>query len=135
MKVEGQCHCGAITYEGEASPGNIFICNCADCQSLSGSAFRLNIAVPAASFRIHKGAPKKYLKNSEKGTQRIDAFCDICGGPVYSCAAQDPQSYSLRVGALRQRYNLGKPARQIWVKRRFVWLSSIAGTDESDGQS
>jgi hypothetical protein len=32
MKIDGGCHCGYITYEGEADPEKATICHCADCQ-------------------------------------------------------------------------------------------------------
>lgn len=134
MKVEGQCHCGAIHYEAEVEPGTISICNCADCQMQSGSAFRANIPAPADTFRITKGNPKKYLKIGDSGATRIHAFCDNCGGPVYSAAAESPLSYSLRIGALKQRYELGPPARQIWIRRRFAWMPVLDGVREFDGQ-
>jgi hypothetical protein len=62
-------------------------------------------------------------------------FCDNCGGPVYASAAESPQSYSLRVGALKQRYELGRPARQIWTRRRFPWMPAIDGAQAFDGQT
>ena len=40
MKIEGACHCGYITYKAEMDPKHAGICHCADCQMLSGSAFR-----------------------------------------------------------------------------------------------
>ena len=40
MKVDGGCHCGFITYEAEIDPEKVMICNCTDCQRLSGSSFR-----------------------------------------------------------------------------------------------
>jgi Glutathione-dependent formaldehyde-activating enzyme len=52
MKVQGQCHCGAIRYEAEVEPDTIAICHCLDCQRLSGSAFRANVPAPADGFRI-----------------------------------------------------------------------------------
>ncbi len=133
MKVEGQCHCGSIVYEADVEPGRIVICNCADCQMQSGSVFRMNIPAAAEAFRILKGAPKKYLKVAESGTERIHAFCDNCGGPIYSAAAENPQSYSLRVGALKQRYELGRPVRQIWTRRRFPWLPHFDGPKSLKG--
>ena len=33
MKVDGGCHCGAITVEGEADPDRTHICHCTDCQT------------------------------------------------------------------------------------------------------
>jgi hypothetical protein len=134
MKVEGQCHCGAIAYEAEVNPAAVSICNCADCQMLSGSVFRMNVPAPAEHFRLIKGSPKKYLKTADSGAKRIHAFCDNCGGPIYACAAENPQSYSLRVGALKQRYQLSPPQRQIWAKRRFPWLPHFDGVEEIDGQ-
>ncbi|WP_407642157.1 GFA family protein [Caballeronia catudaia] len=135
MKVDGQCHCGAIKYEAEVEPGNVVICNCADCQRQSGSVFRANIPAPAGSFRIVSGTPRKYLKISDSGAKRIHAFCANCGGPVYACAAENPQTYSLRIGALNQRYELGSPSRQIWMKRRFSWLTELDNVPGCEGQS
>lgn len=36
MIVHGRCHCGAIAYEAEVEPGNVNICHCRDCQTLTG---------------------------------------------------------------------------------------------------
>ncbi|WP_106858410.1 GFA family protein [Caballeronia novacaledonica] len=134
MRVEGQCHCGAIRYEADVEPGTIVICNCADCQMQSGSAFRMNIPAPASGFRIITGTPSRYVKIADSGARRIHAFCGHCGGPIYACAAENPQRYSLRVGALKQRYELGKPTRQIWTRRRFPWLHPMPGCEECEGQ-
>jgi len=58
----------------------------------------------------------------------------VAGGPVYSSAVEQPKSYTLRVGALNQRYELGRPKRQIWVKRRMAWVPRMEGVEEIDGQ-
>jgi hypothetical protein len=44
MKVTGGCHCGHITYEAEVDPATVRVCHCTDCQKLTGTAFRANIA-------------------------------------------------------------------------------------------
>jgi hypothetical protein len=43
MKVDGACHCGAITVEGEIDPGQVVICHCTDCQTGTGSAFQVSV--------------------------------------------------------------------------------------------
>lgn len=134
MKVDGQCHCGAIAYEAEVEPGTMAVCHCLDCQRLSGSAFRTNIPAPAAGFRITRGTPRTYRKTADSGTLRIHAFCGNCGSPVYACAAENPATYSLRVGALNQRHDLGVPVRQIWTRRRFAWLPPFEDVPASPGQ-
>jgi hypothetical protein len=126
LKVSGGCHCGAVTYEAEVDPGAMAICHCQDCQMLTGTAFRANIAASAASFRLLTGTPQRYIKTAASGAQRVHAFCGACGTPVFSCAVENPPSFSLRVGALRERGQLQPPARQIWTKRRLAWVTQLA---------
>ena len=45
MKIDGACHCGYITIEGEADPQKTTICHCRDCQTGTGSAFRVSVPV------------------------------------------------------------------------------------------
>ena len=126
-------HCGAIVYEADVEPGTINICHCEDCQMLTGSVFRANIQAPAESFRILQGTPRQYIKTGDSGAKRAHAFCSNCGGPVYSSAAANPQTYSLRIGALKQRHELGAPRRQIWAKREFHWLPALSDIPKVDG--
>jgi len=63
MKIDGRCHCGEITFEGEVDPDALNICHCTDCQTLSGSAFRLNIPALAVRFVLH-GTPKTYIRKA-----------------------------------------------------------------------
>jgi len=134
MKVTGQCHCGAITYEADVEHDSITICHCRDCQRLSGTAFRANVAAPSKAFRLLRGEPRSYIKTADSGARRRHAFCGQCGAPVYSCAVENPQSYTLRVGALDQASELGKPVSQIWTRRRLGWVPAIAGVHEHEGQ-
>lgn len=134
MKVTGRCHCGAIAYEAEVEPGTVNICHCTDCQMLTGSAFRANIAAPADRFRLLKGTPREYVKTADSGARRTHAFCGNCGTPVYSSAADEPHTYSLRLGTLSEKEALGRPARQLWTKRRLSWLARLGGVPEIHGQ-
>ena len=58
MKVQGSCHCGQVTYEAEIDPDSAHICNCTDCQMLTGSAFRVSVHAPKATFRLLTGQPR-----------------------------------------------------------------------------
>lgn len=134
MHVDGRCHCGAIAYEAEIEPDSITICHCLDCQRLSGSAFRANVAASAETFRLLRGAPRIYIKTGDSGVRRAHAFCSECWGPIYSCAEEAPRSYSLRVGALTQASELGGVVRQIWTKRRRPWALGLKDVPAVDGQ-
>src|SRR6516225_1651852 len=57
MKIDGHCHCGAITFEAEVDPNALTICHWTDCQTLTGSAFRINIPARAEHF-VLRGTPR-----------------------------------------------------------------------------
>jgi hypothetical protein len=136
MKVDGACHCGAITVEGEIDPERVTICHCTDCQTATGSAFRVSVPVAGKAFKM-AGQPSLYVKTTaENGNPRVNAFCPTCGSPIYSTASGDgPQeSYMLRVGILRQRDRL-TPRRQIWFRSARAWIADIGGVPKEEKQT
>jgi hypothetical protein len=134
MKVNGSCHCGQITYEAEVDPQRVSLCNCADCQMLTGSAFRVSVPADAQSFRILTGNPKVYVKTADSGARRRHSFCPNCGAPVAASADTDvPPGYSLRVGCLVQKAQL-PPTRRIWCKSALAWAQNVSSVPGIEGQ-
>ena len=134
MKVNGSCHCGQITYDAEVDPERVGVCNCTDCQVLTGSGFRVSVPAPAQSFRLLSGHPKAYVKTADSGARRRHMFCPNCGTRVSASAdADDPPSYSLRVGCLAQKALL-PPKRRIWCKSALAWAQDISIVPGIDGQ-
>ena len=82
MKIDGGCHCGNITYTAEVDPDKVGICHCTDCQTLTGTAFRVSVAATKEAFHI-TGQAKIYVKTAESGAKRAQAFCPECGTPIY----------------------------------------------------
>jgi hypothetical protein len=133
MKIDGACHCGAITVEGEVDPEQTMICHCTDCQSGTGSAFRVSVPVPGHTFRL-TGKPTTYLKTTAaSGNPRLQAFCPQCGSPIYSTSPGEglQKTYIVRVGILRQRDRLA-PKRQIWFRSARPWVTDLAALPKSD---
>ncbi len=134
MKVNASCHCGRITYEAEVDPDKAAICHCADCQTLSGTAYRTVVPVPDNQFTLLSGTPKVYVKTAASGNKREQAFCGDCGSPIYATSAGDgPKILGLRVGAMRQRNEL-VPRKQIWAQSAVPWLSKMGSIPKLDGQ-
>jgi hypothetical protein len=129
MKIDGGCHCGRIRYEAEIEPADVVICHCTDCQTLSGSAFRIVVGARKDAFRI-TGEPKVYVKTAESGNRRAQAFCPECGTPLFATAPTNPEVYSIRLGTARQRAEL-PPRRQIWMRSALSWVGQIAALDTS----
>lgn len=132
MKVHGRCHCGSIAYEADVDPAQVSACHCTDCQTLSGSGFRVSVPAPRDTFKL-TGHPRRYVKVAESGNRRIHAFCGECGAPVYSCAIDDPPTYSLRVGCLDRRAEL-PPRRQIWCRSAVAWAMDLRDVPKAERQ-
>ena len=59
MKIDGRCHCGYVTFEAEADPETTTICNCTDCQTMSGAPFRALIITRPGIDAISGIGPKR----------------------------------------------------------------------------
>jgi hypothetical protein len=125
MRIDGACHCGAISFEADVDPAMVGVCHCTDCQALSGSAFTVFVRVPKAAFRLTRGAPKIYVKTAESGNRRAQAFCADCGTRLYAAAEKDPPVFNLRVGTIRQRAAL-PPKAQVWCRSALPWVTDPA---------
>jgi hypothetical protein len=136
MKIEGACSCGNIRIEGEADPDSVSVCHCTDCQSASGTAFRVSIPVSGATFKM-TGQPTIFIKTTaESGNPRVQAFCPTCGSPIYSTTPGEGQQamYIVRVGILRQRDQL-MPKRQIWWRSARDWVTGLDGIRKVEKQT
>ncbi len=127
MKVQGACHCGAIAFSAEVDPAAVDICHCSDCQTLTGTAYRVSVPAPAESLRLVRGEPRIYVRTAESGNRRAQAFCPTCGTPLWSTTVEQPRpSYTLRVGALAERDQL-PPQRQYWCRSAQGWAGDLDG--------
>ena len=99
MKIDGRCHCGAITYEAEVDPEHTSICHCTDCQQLVGH--RVPDLDPRRhdQFKILTGEPKVYVKIGDSGGQaragvlRELRLADLRHRGRGQCALQHPRRH------------------------------------------
>jgi hypothetical protein len=136
MKIDGACHCGFIAIEGEADPEKVAICHCTDCQTSTGTAFRISIPVSGATLKM-TGQPTTYLKTTaDSGKPRLQAFCPRCGTPIYSTTPGEgvQPSYTVRVGMLLQRDQL-TPKKQIWWRSARPWVTALDAVPKIEKQT
>jgi hypothetical protein len=125
MKVQGGCHCGAITYEAEVDPEKVAACHCSDCQTMSGAPFRTVVMVAEDDFTLKSGDLKTYVKTAESGNPRAQVFCPECGTHIYATSVGDgPKVFGIRVGTIHQRDQL-PPKRQVWTRSAQRWLHDL----------
>jgi hypothetical protein len=133
MKVQGRCHCGAIRFEAEADPSRVAICHCTDCQSLTGTAYRVSVHAEPGSLKHHGEVPRTYIKTADSGARRAQVFCPSCGSPLYTYDADDPRDHGLRVGCLAQRREL-VPRIRYWCGSALPWSLDLRGMEEHQGE-
>lgn len=134
MKVDGACHCGNIAFEAEIDLADVRICHCSDCQTLSGSAFRTVVFARPGNFTLLRGTPRIYVKVSESGNDREQAFCENCGTPIFAAApGPEPKAHGIRAGTIRQRGQL-VPMAQIWTRSEQHWLHQIPSLPKIEKQ-
>ena len=125
MKIHGRCHCGDVSFEAEADPESTKLCNCTDCQIMTGAPFRAVIITQPGTFVLLSGEPTEYLKTADSGVVRPQAFCPRCGTALYgTTVGDDPKVYNVRVGALRQRDEL-VPRQQLFVRSQLAWVNDL----------
>ncbi len=123
MKIDGRCHCGAISFEAEIRPEYVILCHCTDCQVMSSAPYRASVPVKAENFTI-QGEPKIYVKIADSGAKRALAFCGTCGTPIYSTTPENQALYNLRLGAVNQRAQL-PPQSQGFCGSAMPWAFDI----------
>jgi hypothetical protein len=118
--MTGGCLCGAVRYESAGAPVFSLLCHCRDCQRSSGSAYNAALRVPAAGFRITKGAPKLYAGTADSGNMVTRAFCPDCGSPLFIRVSTRPDLIGLRAGTLDDP-SAFRPEADIFVKSAQPW--------------
>jgi hypothetical protein len=74
MRIDGRCHCGYVTFEAEADPETTTICNCTDCQTMSGAPLRAVISTRPGTFMLLSGKPTEYRKTADKWKRPFASF-------------------------------------------------------------
>jgi hypothetical protein len=127
MKIDGQCHCGHITYQAEIDPNQVSVCHCTDCQVLTGSPYRVTAITSRDSVHLTNHAPKLYTKIGENGPKRAQYFCPECGSPLVTTGdGIEADEWGIRWGSIRQRRQL-TPKQQIWCHSAVPWIAHLSG--------
>jgi hypothetical protein len=125
MRIDGQCHCGAIAYEADIDQQRVSICHCTDCQALTGSPYRVTVLCDTEQVRLTRGTPKIYAKTGDNGRTRFQHFCGDCGSPLFTSGEGGTLDWGIRWGSIRQRREL-RPTRQIWCRSAAPWIDDLA---------
>ena len=124
-KFSGGCLCGAVRYECNAEPLGMAICHCTHCQKVSGSAFSVNIVVPAPSV-TWQGQSASYADTGESGKPLSRKFCRNCGSSLATETEALPGAIIIKAGTLDDKSWL-KPNTHLWTRSAQPWVQIQSG--------
>ncbi len=120
-KISGGCLCGAVRYECNAEPLGTAICHCTHCQKVSGSAFSVNVVVPAPSLTLQGQSLASYADKGESGKPLSRKFCRNCGSSLATETEALPGAIIIKAGTLDDKSWL-KPNYHIWTRSAQPWV-------------
>ena len=111
--VEGGCACGAVRYQLTAPPFALFACHCADCQTMTGSAYSLAMPIAPDALRITRGTLRSWVRVAASGREIPQHVCAECGTRIYTAPPGPVASLTLRPGTLDDTSWL-RPVAAFW---------------------
>ncbi|AQV99285.1 hypothetical protein BJN34_36020 (plasmid) [Cupriavidus necator] len=120
-EIQGGCLCGAVRYESADTAITSVVCHCSQCQKQSGSAFSINLVVPAAGFRVIASALATYHDVGDSGLAVLRHFCTRCGSPVYSELDANPGVVAVKAGTLDDPSRV-HPQLHMWRDSAQPWV-------------
>lgn len=118
----GSCLCGNVKYNTESAALTTAVCHCTDCQKQSGSAFSVNLLVPAAGFRVEGASLSSYSKAGGSSLPVRRFFCSACGSALYSEMAAMPGLLAVKAGTLSSKVAVD-PALHLWCASAQPWVA------------
>jgi hypothetical protein len=97
--ITGGCYCGSVRYQCVESKTFRGLCYCRTCQSISGGAGNLFMAVDAQIFRFTRGTPRAFNKKDSPWSPTRH-FCEICGVHLTARSDRAPGAVLIKVGTL-----------------------------------
>ena len=135
MKVTGSCHCGTITIEGEADPEKVGICHCTDCQTGTGSAFRVSVPIPG---NIQDEGPADQL-SEDHGGQRQSARAGVLPemrlADLFDHAGRRPAGVLHGAGRHSAQRDQLAPKKQNWFRSARSWVTGMDGIHKNEKQA
>jgi hypothetical protein len=132
-RVVGGCLCGAVRYQSDAEPALVAVCHCASCQKYTGSAFSVNLGMPADSVAITGASHATYEDRAgASGKPFYRTFCSRCGSPISGRGEAYQGLIFIKAGTLDDPSWI-KPSAHIWCAEKQPWVVIEEGVPQLPG--
>lgn len=114
-QISGGCLCGKVRFSVDNSFERLYLCHCAQCRKITGSAFAANLYTPPEQLQWTAG--EKYIKRFEfPGRDFAKAFCTECGSGL-PYLNQKGAAIIIPAGSLDAEPNIDEQANIFWAER------------------
>ena len=97
LPLTGGCLCGAVRFEVTEPLVSSGYCHCTRCQRRTGTAASPGARFAPGSLRVLSGEEHIRAYEPEEGFAKV--FCSACGSSLWSRSQEDPDIFSIRLGA------------------------------------
>jgi len=88
-QYKGQCACGAIKYSCNSDPKFTLMCQCRECQRITGAGHSVQFAMSAQDTTL-EGQLSSFEYKADSGNSVKSMFCGGCGNPIYKTTSMMP---------------------------------------------
>lgn len=131
--LTGGCQCGGCRYRIAAAPLEVDVCHCTECRRQSASAFGITVVVPAAAFRITRGTPRSWTRQTDSGNALECRFCPECGSRLVHVSSGYRDAVFVKGGSLDQPVDLSA-AVHIWTAGKLPGVVIPQGAVQFSGE-
>ena len=97
LPLAGGCLCGAVRFEVTEPLVSSGYCHCTRCQRRTGTAASPGARIAPGSLRVLSG--EEHIRAYEPNEGFAKVFCSACGASLWSRSQEDPEVFSIRLGA------------------------------------
>jgi hypothetical protein len=97
LPLTGGCLCGAVRFEVTERLVSSGYCHCTRCQRRTGTAASPGARIAPGSLRVLSGEEHIKAYKPDEGFAKV--FCSACGSSLWSRSQEDPDIFSVRLGA------------------------------------
>jgi len=116
--ARGECNCGAVRFEVDAEPRDVYVCHCSICRRSTGSSGIAVVIVPKDKF--HWIAGQEHIVTWQKpGADWHTWFCSTCGSTLPG--ENNATTMFIPAGLITSGGETLRVAHHVWVGSKAAW--------------
>ncbi len=116
--LTGECNCGAIAFELDATPRGVFVCHCSICRRSTGTNGNAVLIIADDNFHWRKGN-ELIATWSKPGHDWQAWFCRTCGSQLPG--KNDESTMFVPAGLVSEGAEDLRVIHHIWVDSKANW--------------